>query len=387
MANVPRRFYDDVRHSILGSANLIPVVGGALSYFAGLFKLNSGESPEQMWMRLIDGKISDALMRVVQRDLVGLSNVTRLYKTTVETGNHESILAQSIAANTQFTAMVPGFQIQGEESTLLPLFAIAATLHLALLRDMVLKGKEIGMADAHVARLADDMIALIEQYSRYVDTYVAAAIDRARRDHPNGEVWYRRNMPLSAMLDTKAYYQIAVIDFRDTWNHFDPIRFPGPSIIKLDREIFTPVLGWWDAASRPPDVIPAWKAPQSPLTALKVWNNRAWRVDWVYGFESTYADGSTMTSGTKTNTVYDLKVARQIDEVVMHYLRGMVHMNFRADEIWKGTGGTIETNMNKVTSSFPGHRLSSIRAIGREHEASKGAVSGCVLGFQLVDQL
>ncbi|MBK5414732.1 insecticidal delta-endotoxin Cry8Ea1 family protein [Pseudomonas sp. TH31] len=389
LSSISEQFYDILRHSILGGANLVPVVGGLLSYLGALFIPNIGESPEQMWRRLIEAKISDALMKKVQRDLVGLSDVASLYKNAVAFGNNETIREQSIAANTQFTAMLPGFQLSGEQSALLPLFAIAATLHLALLRDMVLKGKEIGISDAHVASLADGMIALIKRYSEYVDTYVAAAIDKTRRDNPNGTDWKRRNMPLSAMLETKAHYQITVIDLRDTWSGLDPIRFPGKSLIKLDREVYTPVLGWWDSKNRPPEVIPVWERPQSPLEVLKVWDKSQSRTRFIFGFESNYADGSRLSSGSKIDTVYHVPAGRYIDEVVTQVTRGVFHMSFRSDGHWKGVGKarpSQDSFVHRFRSAFFGHRLSSVRALGKGDRAAEGAVSGCVLGFQLIDQ-
>lgn len=379
--------YDLLRHSVLGGLNLVPVVGGLLSYLSALFIPNIGESPEQMWRRLIETAISDALLRKVQRDLVGLSNVASLYKSAVETGNNQTLLAQSIAANTQFTAMLPGFQLRGEESALLPLFAIAATLHLALLRDMVLKGKEIGLSDAHVAKLASEMILLIAQYSKYVDTYVAAAIDKTRHDNPYKASGPARNMPLLAMLETKAHFQITVIDFRDTWSGFDPIRFPGKSLIKLDREVYTPILGWWSSKEGPPPVvIPTWERPRSPLAALKVWDKSQWRTRFIFGFELNYADGSRLSAGSMTGTVHHVPIGRYIDEVFTQSSAGVFHMSFRSDGRWKEVGRKAEPLARSFRSAFFGHRLSSVRVLGQGGGAAEGAVSGCVLGFQLIDQ-
>jgi hypothetical protein len=383
----PEKFYDLLRHSTLGGLNLAPVVGGLMSYLGALFIPNRGESPETMWRRLIKDAVSEALLRKVERDLIGLSNVAREYSTAVATGNQQTILAQSIAANTVFAVMLPGFQLRGEESALLPLFSIAATLHLALVRDMVLKGKDIGMSDAHVARLADQMIGQITQYSTYVDTHVAAAIDKARRDNPNGSVWQRRNMPLSAMLETKARYQITVVDFRDTWRGFDPVRFPGKSSIKLDREVYTPILGWWDSKSRTPDVIPSWKPPQSPLKTLKVWDKNQWRTRFIFGFESEYADGSTLPSGSRVDTVYSIPAEPYIDEVVTQSSKGVFHMSFRSQGRWKGVGEADRHELARhFRSAYSGHRLSSVRSVGKGDGAAEGAVSGCVLGFQLIQQ-
>ncbi len=387
VSGASEEFYSVFRHGILGGVNLVPVVGGFLSYLGGLFIPNAGESPEQMWRRLIGSSISDALLRKVQRDLIGLTDVARLYKGAIESGNNETILAQSIAANTQFTAMVPGFQISGEESTLLPLFAIAATLHLSLLRDMVLKGKDIGISDAHVVTLAGEMLERIKRYSLYVDTHVAAAIDKARRENSNG-VGLKRNMPLSAMLATKTYYQITTKDLRDTWAGFDPVKFPGPSLITLNREVYTPICGWWDSRSRAPDVIPVWEYPKSPLASLKMWERSQHRTRFIFGFESKYTDGSILRSGSENGIIHAFPVERHIEKVVTFYTAGVFYMNFFSNGKWQGVGRTPEgeTYEAEVVSAFKGHRLSSIRSVGEGREAAVGAVSGCVLGFQLIDQ-
>lgn len=386
--DLSKNLYDTLREAVISGTKLVPVVGGLLSYFGALFMPSSAETPEQMWKRLIGMSISDALMRLVQRDLVGLSNVSRLYKTAIETGNNQTILAQSISANTQFTAMVPGFQIKGEETELLPLFAIAATLHLALLRDMVLKGSEIGLSEAHVASYAKEMVDLIRQYSTYVDTYAPLAIDKARRNNPHSSIGLARNMPLSAMLATKTKYQLMVIDFRDTWEGFNPIRFPGKSSIVLNREIYTPIIGWWGRKSGNPDVIPVWTPPRAPLTALEVWHRSQWNTRFIFGFELTYADGSIINSGSKISTFNEVRVGSYIDQVTTQSTAGIFQMNFRSnDGRWTKVGRERDgTAPRQFSSSFPEHRLSSIHSVGQGIGAAAGAVSGCILGFQLINQ-
>lgn len=384
----PKQFYNDLRDSVLAGANLIPVVGGFLSYLGALFIPNSGESPEQMWRRLIDSKISDALMRLVQQNLVGLSNVSRLYKIAIETGNNASILAQSIAADTQFNAMLPGFKIKGEETALLPLFAIAATLHLALLRDIVLKGLEIGLSEAHVASYAKEMVSLIQQYSAHVDMHAPFAIEKARRENPHKSVGLAQNMPLSAMLIAKTDYQLRVYDLRDTWEGFDPIRFPGKSPIKLDREVYTPIIGWWGRKNGTPNAIPVWRHPSTPLTAIEGWDRAQWRTRFIFGFDLTYADGSVSNIGSRISNPHPVRVGNYIDRVKTLSSAGLFQMSFRNNEgRWTKVGRDREDVLDReFDSSFSGHQLSSIRSMGQGINAAEGAMSGCVLGFQLIHQ-
>lgn len=387
-SDLAMQLYDTLRESILSGTRLIPAVGGFLSYLGALFIPNSGESPEQMWRRLINSSISDALMRLVQRDLVGLSNVSRLYKTAVETGNNATILAQSIATNTQFTAMLPGFQIKGEETALLPLFAIAATLHLALLRDMVLKGSEIGLSEAHVASYAKEMVSLIQQYSAHVDTYAPLAIEKARRENPHKSVGLARNMPVSAMLIAKTDYQLRVLDFRDTWEGFDPIRFPGKSLIKLDREVYTPIIGWWGRKNGTPNAIPVWRHPSTPLTAIEIWDRAQWRTRFIFGFDLTYADGTEINTGSRISNPHPVRVGNYIDRVKTLSSAGLFQMSFRNNEgRWTKVGRDREDVLDReFDSSFPGHQLSSIHPVGQGINAAERAVSGCILGFQLIHQ-
>lgn len=379
--------YDVLRESILIGAFAVPVIGGFLSFLGASFIPSSGESPEQMWNRLMRARISDALLRLAQRDLVGLSEVSRLYKIAIESGNSDEIRAQSIAANTQFTAMVPGFQVRGEEAALLPLFAIAATLHLALLRDMVLKGRDIGLSDGLVARYTSEMVVLIRRYTIYVDTHASSTIDKARRDNPNSTVGLAQNMPLSAMLIEKTKYQLTVLDLRDTWANLDPIRYPGKSRIKLDREIFTPVIGWLGRKNSRPDVIPVWRRPSSPLSSLEVWDRMQWRTRFIFGFDAMYEDGSVMSSGSRISNSHNVRVGKYINRVTAEATAGVYQMRFRSnDGRWTKVGRDADddTPIRRFDSSYSGHRLSSIRHVGIGMGAAEGAVRGCVLGFQLI---
>lgn len=382
--------FEVIRVGIIDGAGRVPIIGGFLSFLGARIIPNPRETPEQMWRRLISASISDALMRIVQRDLIGLTNVANLYKTAIETGNNPTILSQSIAANTTFTSTVPGFQIRGEETSLLPLFAVAASLHLALLRDIVLKGTEIGLSEAHVAEYAKQTTELIKQYSAYVDKHAPVAIERARQNNPHSSVGTRRNLPLTAMLDTKTDYQLKVLDLRDTWKNLDPTHFPEKSTITLDREIYTSIIGWWGRSNAVPDTIPAWNPPKSSLVGLEVWEKAQWRTRFIFGFEMSYEDGTSISNGAKISTAHDVPVGTYIDRVTAESSSGIYQMRFHnSNGHWTTIGPgrhSSDTFDRSFDVSFPGHQLSSIHPVGRGVNSAQGAVSGCVLGFQLIPQ-
>lgn len=385
---IAKNIYDLLREGLIAGAKEVPVVGGLLSFLGARILPNSNETTEQMWKRLIEASISDALLRLVQRDLVGLTNVANLYKTAIESGNNATILAQSISANTQFTGAIPGFQIKGEETALLPLFAVAASLHLALMRDMVLKGTEIGLSEAHVARYAKETTELIKQYSAHVDTFAPAAIENARRNNPNGANGAPRNMPLTAMLNAKTDYQIRVIDLRDTWKYLDPTLHPGTSTIVLNREVYTSIIGWWGRSNGTPNVIPAWKPPTSPLTNLQVWDRHQWNSRFIFGFDMTYQDGGAISNGARRDTAHEVQVENYIDRVTAESTSGIFQMRFRNNNgHWTKVGRDRDssTPTRSFDVAFTGHRLSSIHPVGLGVNAAEGAVSGCVLGFQLIN--
>lgn len=384
----PAALADALRDSVLAGLNLVPVAGGFLSYLGALFIPGIGKSQEQMWREYTDQAISDALFRLMQADLIGLSNVARLYGDAVRANDNNALRAQSIAANTQFAALAPRFQLAGEQVRLLPLFAICATMHLSLLRDMTLTGKELGFNAAFIATLNEQLANRIDSYGKYVDQYVPQAIAQTRLDNPHGPA-LRQNQPLSAMLETKTRLQLSVIDLRDTWHAFDAERFPGPSLVKLDREIYTPIAGWWDHHSTP-DHIPEWKAPSSPLRRIDVWERAQWRTRFLSAFSVTYEDGSGLTTGDRTGTQRAVTVpaGHHIKRVQTHASAGVFRTTFtyQNDQSFS-IGRDVESSERRFSHEYLGHQLSSVRSIGKGRNAAENAVSGCIYGFQLVNKV
>lgn len=381
-----------MRELLLLYLKLLPE-GGILSHLAALFIPIPGVSAEQLWMTIIDARISDALFRIVRQDLVGLTDIVTLYRNAVTSGDPEEIRETSIAVNVYFTGSLPGFQLPGEEVPLLPLFAMGATMHLSLLRDIVLKGRELGFSDASISNYREELKRRIDSYTQYVDTHVAAGIDKARRDNPNIGTPLTRNQPLSAMLQTKAALQVGVLDMRDTWYAFDATTFPEGTTVKLNREILSPIAGWWDGQSTAPSEIPIWNPPTDPLILIKVWNQSQWRTSFLAGFSLEYDnDDPPLETGRQLGQQLTGQF-RNADIVAVegYYSAGIFNMIFRTapdrEAIQFGRDREDVTE-SRYISEYADHRLSSIRSIGegRSIGAAVNCVSGCIFGFQLIDQ-
>lgn len=380
-----------LRESLLAGLNLVPVVGGFLSYLGALFIPGVGKSAEQLWREIVDARISEALFQLVKADMIGLTGVVRLYANAVRSGDLVAISTQSIAANTQFVAAVPRFAQVGQEVSLLPLYVIAASLHLALLRDMALKAVELGYTPAYRSTLEAQAKDCIARYTAHVDQYVAAAIRTARVNNPydwRKEDYYEINKPLTQMLRVKAALQIAVIDMRDTWYAFDPVRFPAPVAVRLNREVFSPIIGRWDRRNISPDALPTWQPPASRISELGFSAFTAGRVKWLQGIHVVYEDGSELETGSRARQGKRLLLftLRPLSEIRARYSSGISRLeaDYGNATFWQGND---PRSGDKTTSiSYPEHRVSSIRSVGKGRSPALGSLGSLIVGFQLLNQ-
>lgn len=374
------------RDALLSSLNLVPVVGGFLSYLGGLFIPLPGESAEQRWRRYTDGQVSDALLALTRADLQGLSAVAGLYRTAVANGNPATVLAQSIATQTVYEASIPRFQTGQWAMEMLPLFAIAATQHLALLRDMALHGTSIGMSEADVASLRLHLRNRIAAYESHVAAMAEQEFARVVRDNPSRGTPHTRNSPLQPLLRRNAELQQSVFDIRDTWYAFDAIRFPGPRAVRLDREIHG-LLGWWDSRGSAPDRIPFMPRPSSAVTRLEIFLASYRAKRYTAGAIVTYADRSTQRSGTQVGERIDIVIpaGSSVDSVSLHYSSVVEQIGLRmAGRVIRV--GQHDTLTDPVTLAPSGHRLSSVRSAGIGRNTNGQHDSGFLVGFQLVNQ-
>lgn len=376
-----------LRDSVLASLNLVPVVGGFLSYIGALFIPGTGSSTEQMWQTIVDRRISETLFNKVQRDLIGLTDSVTLYRNAISAGNMEEIRETSISVNVLFIGRMPGFQIPGEQVALLPLFAIAATMHLSLLRDMTIKGKDLGLNDRSLANYQRELKNRIESYTKHVDTYVAQAIDNAKRASYRGAL--ARNEPFSTMMKVKTELQLSVGDLRDTWYAFDSVAYPVNVEVMLRREIYTPVVSWLPRNYPNRDNISGFSMRHnSRLKTLIIWDRKQYRTSSLTGFEMQYTDGSIARTGVQIGDKHTLELGDQYISRVEGYqypaLNNLI-VYLGEQGIRRQFGRDSEPNESRFQYGWPGHSLSSITSLGESNTAVKSAIGGCVFGFQMIN--
>lgn len=377
-----------LRVATLSALGLVPAVGGVLS-FLGAQIIPVGRTPEQMWRAYTDGRISQTLFRLVQADLAGLSGIARLYRDAVASGDMNAIRIQSISANTAFEGALHRFQLAGEREALLPLYAVAVSLHLGLLRDMILKAQELGFNESFRNVLVEQQRRAIREALKYVDGQ-ELQIYRAVRNNPGRGAL---NAPLSQLLERRTKLHLEVNDLRDTWYAFDADTYPGPVRVVLDRELYSKVIGPWDGSGADRNMIPHWAPPRAALSAVELTLRRVSNIErgFLDGVRLQYANGEERLSGRLATRMpaFVLQPGESITSVTTHHrtIQGMVSMevNTTRGRAHKVVGR--ENRFDVVTrSQLPAHRLSSIHMLGRGRASAAHAAGACVLGFQLIDQ-
>lgn len=383
---------DTIRALLLASlAKTDPVVGGFFAALGDFFIPTAGEKPETLWQRYTDAKIEEAVINLVKADMAGLSDVARLYRDAVRDGDKDTIKTQSIAARTVFAQRLPAFQMSGHEVALLPCFALAATLELTLLRDMALTGKEIGLSDADVESVKEDLTQRIKRYSDYVVESMEKAVAKTRSDNPHSNDPVGRNQPLSALLSLHKQMTLDVIDFYKTWPAFDARKYPNGVRVVLQRQVFSPVIGWWERGKVPPQGIPkGWRNAPPNILKAECWVRYRWKSQWMSAFRITYEDGSELATGEMIGDRYELPLSgRYVTNVAGNSSSAIGGMKFRTqpdNKLYK-VGPELDEHQRVITAFAPlGHRLSSLRSIGKGVNGGEDCVSGFVAGFQLVDK-
>lgn len=371
-------------------AKTSPLIGGYLVGLGNLFVPQPGENPEVLWQRFTEEKIAETVTNLVKADLAGISDVARLYRDTVRDGNKDTIKTQSIAARTVFAQRMPQFQLTGHEGALLHYFSMAATLELCLLRDMALTGKQIGLSDADVESVKQDLTSRISRYGRYVDEFVPKVVDKARRDNPYSNTPNGRNQPLSAIHEALYALTPSVIDVRATWDAFDARKFPNGSRVRLERELLSPVVGWWEPGTSPPSARPDWSTPKSDVRSIEFWIRKPYNVEYMSGFKVNHADGSSVMTGEASGRKQELDLNQRYATSIAAFssaaIGGMTFLTQLDKKIHEF--GPPKDKYDRILYAHApiGHRLSSLRSIGTAKDHAVGGISGFVAGFQLIDK-
>ena len=291
---------------IASTLGLIPEVGSLLS---GLVYILWPSDQEDVW-----DEIKDQVQALVQQDLTqlvenleaqtlqGLKGSIQDYQDALTTNDPSNISQNWTSAKLNFIQQMPQFQTQGYEVALLPYYAQAVNLYLALLRDGVLHGKDWGWTDADVAVTTKEMNQAIQDVCQWVDTTFGQEYGRrtsafgAAQDayvqfcnsgndpvnyslgyHYNVTAWNKQNNFLTWMT-------LKALDFRNLWPFFNS----GQVDVVLHREIYSMAFGSSDYSPIP--IRPWWSlnppAPTQPLTTIDVF-----AADRINGVRLNYPSG------------------------------------------------------------------------------------------------
>jgi len=219
---------DIARDAVTTGLNAVPVVGGLLSGLLGILWPES-KGPT-VWEQIADQvkdvvgiAIDTAVLNTALKDLDGLRAVSDDFASHAQTegASGDATKDKFYAAQAEFLERIPSLQIEAEAQKLLPIFARAVNLHLALMRDGLIFGADWGMGDGDLTALRDTFQAHVTAYKEYAEKHVAMP-------EPGPVVltgyktsdWGRSNR-------YSRYMTFTVSDHAHYWPYFDPEKTPG----------------------------------------------------------------------------------------------------------------------------------------------------------------
>lgn len=391
-------WWDAFRDLTLVGLGSVPGAGGILSFFGGLFiPANPFDNQDKVWKefidainRIVDQKIDDAIYLQVQASLTGFTRATGLFLSALDSGDAQHIRSVIDAMNVAFSTSIAGFMLKGHEGRLLPLFVPVANLHLGLLRQAVQQGRQRGFPPAVIQDYQQQLQASIIDYGKYYDDVVLLQLQAVAKAHPHDSE-DNRNQPLAAVYTLRSQLQASLGDVRDCWAYFDTARYPDAVQVRLDRELFTMLIGsYYDDTVPVPMMVDLPPPPTGPIWRLTLQGH-----DLVDGLTLGYGDGfgprgvdEVHVGGGGGDYRYYVDVIKRgnIRAVLVRYGYAL---NTLSVEFGDGSSSDEVGNdyyRRPVTRlEFPGHHLSSVIGFGTA-SGYGGVLSGCMFGFQLDNQ-
>jgi len=255
----------------------IPVVGGILSGLVNIFWYHPNvdiwaEIKDQV-EALIDQQINQDDFNRVESILgsssqqSGLIGVLATYLNDRSESNWHD-------ANFQFIGAQGEFQQKGIELLLLPLFAQFANMHLSLLRDGATQNW--GTAESDLPTRITDYTQWVQLY--YQQGYAAKATANQGFNYLNQ---YIQGM------------QTSVLRYAETWQYFDPAKYPAPVTFHFTEETYFTITGALNMKGGNYN-LPS--IPDAPLTESNVyWLQDSYdNYNFVLGTQNNYGDGTNL---------------------------------------------------------------------------------------------
>ena len=207
----------------------VPMVGTMLSMLVNLFWPFGGKSAwDQVRAEveaLIDTKIEQALFGVYVQKLDGLADGFKLYLSAVASNDKTQMLNYFDIAHFEMTAIAKELENPQFEWTFAPLFSVLAQLHIALLRDAVLHGRDWGWNAQSYQSVVDQTRAASKAYGAHLDVLSERYKDRYRPKVPSTPGRHR-----TAIYNAWQPYEqgriLLISDFQALLSASDPLRYP-----------------------------------------------------------------------------------------------------------------------------------------------------------------
>lgn len=276
----------------------IPEVGFVLSAMVNIFWPSShkdvwSEIKERV-EELINEKISNLVYQQVQDDLTGLKNNLDEYLWAAAHSQLPTYISEKYnVVLGDFLQQLPNFQSKGYEVLLLPLFAQFANLHLSLLRDGVLYGAGWGWTESIQQHNRQQIRETIRLYEDYAEKTYSNGLEDTKKKAPSNKHFTE---PLNTINKYVRNMTLTVLDFKRMWQYFDPVDYPTPVKIYLDREIYSDAVGTADNSG--PINLPT--PPVQPISKIVVW---AW--DRIDACQLDYPSGGGPGGATQTQRMGD----------------------------------------------------------------------------------
>ncbi|BAR87552.1 cry1Ia (plasmid) [Bacillus thuringiensis serovar tolworthi] len=133
-----------------------------------------------------------------------------------------------------FVQKLPSFAVSGEEVPLLPIYAQAANLHLLLLRDASIFGKEWGLSSSEISTFYNRQVERAGDYSDHCVKWYSTGLNNLRGT--NAESWVRYNQFRRDMT-------LMVLDLVALFPSYDTQMYPIKTTAQLTREVYTDAIG------------------------------------------------------------------------------------------------------------------------------------------------
>ncbi|WP_234706925.1 insecticidal delta-endotoxin Cry8Ea1 family protein [Cupriavidus metallidurans] len=233
----------------------IPVVGSSASALLGLLWPWNRDVWDDIRGRveaLINQKIEEAVFSLLKQKLNGIADTLKLYVSAASTGDTQNMMMQFVATNTSMVAASREFRNPDFQWKIAPLFAVFAQLHMVLLRDVALNGKDWSwnakVYESYV-KLATDTA---QDYGQYLDDVAQAERKRLAEQAPTSPGQHRTN--IHNYWQPFAWQRITLLsDFRVLVAAMDPVTHPGPVHDLPYEDVYSKAYGTadnWDNTAR-----------------------------------------------------------------------------------------------------------------------------------------